>query len=223
MKDIINKIDQMAKIFDKEAFSIEAKILYKDKEGFILTNENEDYHFAILEKEDFFVIFDIKKDSVDLFNVRYIPDYSKSIKMNTINMAVARLYGELERRKIIYFLKRIKEKINNKAITEKEYIELIIQESANYGIAVKKEGSKLLFENNNSTMEIIKKEYDGKRVYEVYINNIFLFSFENFIKTIETALIHFVLNQYKKIGKKEIQKGVKKLKNNNFKLTPEKD
>ena len=116
--DIINKIDKLAQVFDKEAFSLEAKILYKDREGIIVTNNNEDYHFALLEKECFIVIFDIKKD-FDLNNKKYVPDYTKSIKVKTINMGIARLYAELEKRKIKDFLRKIKDNINKGTITEK--------------------------------------------------------------------------------------------------------
>ena len=72
-------------------------------------------------------------------------------------------------------------------------------------------------------MEIRKKTIKGKRIYEVYINNIFIFSFEEFIRTLEVALITFILNQYKKIGNREARKGRQGLKNNNFKLSPEKE
>lgn len=212
-------IEKISKMFDSTSLSVEANVLYEDKEGVILTNLKEEYHFYIKLENNIFIICNIKNNLISEYsNTKYIPDFNNEMNSKSLGVAISRLYAEIEKIKIRYFLNKIKEKIKQKRISEKEYFDLIILEAKYYGIDVKKDGKNLVFENNDSIMEIKKETIEEKRMYSVYLNNIFLFSFEYFIETIEKAFLRFVLNKYKNKGTSQQRKGV----GLRFKLTPEK-
>jgi len=124
--DNIGNIDKIVKLFDNKAFTIEAGIIYNNREGFIITNDKENYHFAINIKNNKNIIFDIKKDPLDN---KYIPDFNRSVEIRSLNTAIAKLYEEVERKKILNFFKKINNRLLNGEVSGEEYVELIMSES----------------------------------------------------------------------------------------------
>ena len=209
--ELIKEINKICIHFDAEAYSVESKVIYKNKKNLsenalIITNLSEDYHLLIDYWGAYFKIYSIKSIE-DIFtlsdNLKYIPDFRKSLKIKDIDYAVGKLYAEMEKKKIIKLLKKIKEKYISKIIDEKGLIDLIIQEANdNYGINAYKDGKKFIFELSNSVMEIRKSKEKDKRIYKVYINNIFVFQFENFLQAVEDSWIEIVKNNIKKTSKR---------------------
>lgn len=209
--ELIKEINLISKHFDSKSYSIELNAIYKNKpklseNALIITNISENYHLLIDCFNNYFKIYSVKSID-DIFTLsdelKYIPDFKKSLKIKNINNAVGKLYAEMEKKKIINLLKKIKDKYLNKIIDEKGLIELIIQEAnENYGIQAYKEGKKFIFELSNSIMEIRSIKEKNRKIYKVYINNIFIFEFEKFLDAVESAWIEIIKNNIKKTSKR---------------------
>lgn len=208
--ELIKKVNKISKKFDPSSYSVEAKIFYKkqnlSENSLIITNINENYHLLIEEIDEHYRVYAIK-DLNDIFSVNdnlgYIPDFYKSLKMKNIYFAVGKLYSELEKKKIIKMLLEIKNQYLDKVVNEQGLIDLIIEKSNNnYGINAYKEGKKFVFETSNSVMEIINTKEKDKKIYKVYVNNIFIFEFEKFMEAVENSIIEMVKNNIKKISKR---------------------
>ena len=198
--ELIKKVNRISKNFDSTSYSVESKIFYKKQKlednSLIITNMNENYHLLIEEINNTYKVYAIK-DLNDIFsvndNLQYIPDFNKSLKLKKLSYAVGRLYSELEKRKIIKMLLEIKNKYLDKVVNEQGLIDLIIEKSNNnYGIKAYKEGKKFVFETSNSVMEIINTKEKDKKIYKVYVNNIFIFEFEKFMEAVEHSIIEMV-------------------------------
>lgn len=208
--ELIKKVNKISKNFDSTSYSVESKVFYKkqklEENSLIITNMNENYHLLIEEINDTYKIYAIK-DLNDIFSVNddleYVPDFNKSLKFRKLHYAVGRLYSELEKRKIIKMLLEIKNKYLDKVVNEQGLINLIIEKSNNnYGINAYKDGKKFVFETSNSVMEIINTKEKDKKIYKVYVNNIFIFEFEKFMEAVENSMIEMVKNNIKKISKR---------------------
>lgn len=208
--ELIKKINKISKKIDPSSYSVEATIFYKKQElsknSLIITNMSEDYHLLIEEINDNYVIYGIKELN-DIFstnnNLKYIPDFNKTLNMKILSNAVGKLYSEIEKKKIKKMILEIKNKYLNEVINEEAVIGLIIDKlKNNYGINGYKEGKKFIFEKSDSVMEIINTKEKNKRIYKVYINNIFIFEFENFMEVVENSIIEMVKNNIKKISKR---------------------
>lgn len=213
--ELIKKINKISKNFDSTSYSVEAKVFYKKQKfqenALIITNLNENYHLLIEEIDSIYKIYDIK-DLNDIFSVNdhleYIPEFSRSLKIKELHYAVGKLYAELEKKKIIKMLLEIKNKYLDKVVNEQGLINLIIEKANDYyGINAYKEGKKFVFETSNSVMEIINTKEKDKRIYKVYVNNIYIFEFEKFMEAVENSMVEMVKNNIKKISKRSQKDG----------------
>jgi hypothetical protein len=221
--ELIKKINSISIQFDSKSYSVDSNVFYKNKKNIsdnalVITNIYETYHLLIEEINDSYKIYSVK-DPKNIFvlsdDLQYIPDFKKNLEIKSIYNAVGKLYAELERQKIIKLLLDIKEKYINQLVDEKGLINLIIEEAnESYGITAYKEKNKFIFETTHSYMEIRNIKEKDKRIYKIYINDIFIFQFEKFLDAVEGALIELVKNRMKKISKRSSRESNINLKSN---------
>jgi hypothetical protein len=205
----IEQINKYSRCYDRSSYSIEANIIYKNKLGYIITNENEDYHLYLTfcsQKYSVYPVIRVKG--------KYIPDFDQKMDFVKLNFAIAKLFSELEKKKIKLFILDMRSRLDNQDIDSIMFVESIMT-AANvaYGINAYKEKNNFIFEVSDSKLEIKKHNIGNKRVYKVFINNIFMYEYYEFVEAIEVSFLNFISNQFKKQGSKEYNKGRFKIKN----------